>query len=117
MLVVGLAVGLIFGLPSGLLSGLLSGLTNGLIFGLAAGLAYGGQACLSHLALRFVLWREGTMPLNYVRFLEYATDRIFLRRVGGGYIFIHRLVQEHFAANEAVLLERVSELAVPRNHR
>jgi type I restriction-modification system DNA methylase subunit len=25
-------------------------------------------------------------------------DRIFLRRVGGGYIFVHRLLMEHFAA-------------------
>jgi hypothetical protein len=23
--------------------------------------------------------------------------RIFLRRVGGGYIFVHRLLMEHFA--------------------
>jgi len=71
-------------------------------------LTYVGQACLSHLALRFVLWREGLMPLNYVRFLEYATERIFLRRVGGGYIFVHRLVQEHFAANEEALVAEVA---------
>ncbi len=38
------------------------------------------------------------MPWDYVRFLDYATDRIFLRRVGGGYIFVHRLLLEHFAA-------------------
>ncbi len=33
-----------------------------------------------------------------IPFLDYCTDLIFLRRVGGGYIFIHRLLMEHFAA-------------------
>ena len=32
--------------------------------------------------------------------LDYAADRIFLQKVGGGYIFIHRLLLEHFAALE-----------------
>ena len=27
-----------------------------------------------------------------------ATERIFLRRVGGGYIFVHRLLQDYLAA-------------------
>jgi hypothetical protein len=31
---------------------------------------------------------------------DYAADRIFLRKVGGGYIFIHRMVMEYFAALE-----------------
>jgi len=29
-----------------------------------------------------------------------AADRIFLRKVGGGYIFIHRMLMEYFAALE-----------------
>ena len=37
-------------------------------------------------------------PLNYARFLDYCAARIFLRKVGGGYIFTHRLLLEHFAA-------------------
>jgi hypothetical protein len=28
---------------------------------------------------------------------RYATERIFLRKVGGGYIFIHRPLQDYFA--------------------
>ena len=35
--------------------------------------------------------REGFMNLDY------AVDRIFLQKVGGGYRFIHRLLLEHFA--------------------
>ena len=31
-------------------------------------------------------------------FLDYCVDPIFLRRLGGGYIFVHRLLMEHFAA-------------------
>jgi hypothetical protein len=38
------------------------------------------------------------MPWNYARFLDHCCDRIFLQKVGGGYIFIHRLLMEHFAA-------------------
>jgi hypothetical protein len=38
------------------------------------------------------------MPLNYARFLDYAAKRVLLRKVGGGYIFVHRLLLEHFAA-------------------
>jgi len=28
--------------------------------------------------------------------LDYAADRIFLQKVGGGYIFIHRMLMEYF---------------------
>jgi hypothetical protein len=73
-------------------------LMPGLLYGLITGLTFGGYACLSHLALRFVLWRQGAMPWNYASFLDYAASRVFLRKVGGGYIFVHRLLLEHFAA-------------------
>jgi hypothetical protein len=61
---------------------------------------FGGYACMSHIALRLVLWHIGTLPLRTITFLDYATERIFLRRVGGGYIFVHRLLQEYFAGLE-----------------
>jgi hypothetical protein len=70
----------------------------GLLIGLIVGLAYGGYACLSHLALRIVLWRSGAIPWDYAAFLDYCAQRIFLRKVGGGYIFVHRLLLEYFAA-------------------
>jgi hypothetical protein len=57
----------------------------------------GGLAVIQHYTLRFILWRKKHIPWDYAAFLDYATDRIFLRRVGGGYIFIHRLMMEHFA--------------------
>ncbi|MDJ0552928.1 MAG: AAA-like domain-containing protein [Microcoleaceae cyanobacterium MO_207.B10] len=66
----------------------------GLIFGLAVG---GGEACVKHFILRVILYLSGYIPWNYARFLDYATQLIFLQKVGGGYIFIHRLLLEHFA--------------------
>jgi hypothetical protein len=59
---------------------------------------YGGIAFIQHFVLRFALYRNGYIPWNIVRFLDYAAERIFLQKVGGGYKFIHRLIQEHFAS-------------------
>jgi eukaryotic-like serine/threonine-protein kinase len=66
-------------------------------FGILCFLWYGGLDIIQHYILRFLLWQKGYTPRNYARFLDYAAERIFLRKVGGGYIFIHRLLQEHFA--------------------
>jgi predicted NACHT family NTPase len=63
-------------------------------------LRLGGFACLQHLALRFALWRSGALAWNIAAFLDEAADRILLRKVGGGYIFIHRLLLEYFAGLE-----------------
>jgi hypothetical protein len=101
----GLAAGLLLGLGSGLLyklggglgGGLAAGLGSGLVVGLAIGLKYGGRACLQHLVLRLSLRYYDCLPRRYANFLDYAAERLFLRRVGGGYIFIHRLLQEYFA--------------------
>ena len=45
-----------------------------------------------------LLWWSGAAPLDYVRFLDYSAELTFLRKVGGGFIFIHRLLMEHFAS-------------------
>lgn len=62
---------------------------------------YGGNNVGKHILLRLILWRQGSMPLAYVRFLDYAAERVFLRKVGGGYIFVHRLLGEYFASGRA----------------
>jgi hypothetical protein len=61
-------------------------------------MSFGGRACLQHLVLRLILWRNSSIPQNYVRFLDYCAKRIFLRKVGGGYIFVHRMLMEYFAS-------------------
>ncbi|MEM8808972.1 MAG: protein kinase [Cyanobacteria bacterium P01_G01_bin.38] len=70
---------------------------SGLAFGFAAG---GGEAVVKHGILRLMLWLSGKTPWNYAKFLNYAAERIFLQKVGGGYIFVHRLLLEHFAGME-----------------
>ena len=95
---VGLNIGLSVGLSTALSVGLSDGLIVGLSAGLLAGLLNGGLACLRHGVLRLLLWRAGSMPWNYPRFLDYAAERVLLSKVGGGYIFIHRLLLEYFAS-------------------
>jgi hypothetical protein len=68
-----------------------------LMLGLLSAGEFGGFAYIQHYVLRFVLHRAGYIPWNYERFLDYAAERIFLQKVRGGYIFIHRLLMEHFA--------------------
>jgi len=58
---------------------------------------YGGLDAWQHFCLRVLLWRRGIAPLRYVEFLDFAAERILLRKVGGGYIFVHRLLLEYFA--------------------
>ncbi len=70
---------------------------QGLLFGSIAGLIYGGSDVLRHLTLRAILWYTGHIPWRFVHFLDFAVSRILLRRVGGGYIFRHRLLQEYFS--------------------
>src|SRR5262249_27165371 len=58
----------------------------GLLWGFRGGLI----ACLQHATLRILFLHNEVIPRNYVQFLDDAADRIFLRKMGGGYIFIHR---------------------------
>ena len=77
------------------------GLVNGAIPALAVGLYCGGAAFVQHFVLRCLLWCAGCIPFNYARFLDYAAERILLRKVGGGYMFMHRLLLEYFAGVQA----------------
>jgi len=83
-------------LPFGLGMGILAGL----LFMVLGGFWSGWRIYLQHVALRFLLWRNGATPRpwEYVRFLDYASERVLLRKVGGGYIFMHRMLLEYFAA-------------------
>jgi MFS family permease len=92
-------VGILIGnLLTGLVLGLMGGAASGLIFGTLLGLKkFGGLALIQHYALRYILARNNLLPWRLVPFLDHCVDLIFLRRVGGGYIFVHRLLMEHFA--------------------
>ncbi len=86
-------LGSIYSLTNGLSDGLIYGLNDGLIGGMIGG----GNACMRHFLLRLILYRKGYIAWNYARFLNNATERLFLQKVGGGYIFVHRMLLEHFA--------------------
>lgn len=114
--VLGGAVGVFFGLLGGaigwLLAGPIAGATlaaYGFFFGVLAAIWYGGLDVIKHLSLRFILNRIGYMPWYYARFLDYAAERILLRKVGGGYIFIHRPLAGYFTSLATGKRERVKE--------
>ncbi|HLX58564.1 MAG TPA: NACHT domain-containing protein, partial [Ktedonobacteraceae bacterium] len=85
----------------GLIFGLIFGLRVGLIFGLIAAVSVvlpdELAAAVQHYILRFWLSCTHTFPGNVMPFLNDATARVLLRRVDGGYSFIHRLLLDHFA--------------------
>jgi hypothetical protein len=66
---------------------------------------YGLNDFLKHYLLRLVLWLDGSLPLRLVRFLDDCAGRVLLRRVGGGYTFIHRTFQAYLAALDCDRLE------------
>jgi hypothetical protein len=60
-------------------------------------LELGGYFLLDHFLTRLVLARKNLLPWFLVRFLDTASERVFLRKVGGSYIFVHRMLMEYFA--------------------
>jgi hypothetical protein len=110
-LLIGLLTGLIFGLRGGLSNMLIAGLILGLI-GMLVGwlVSYNGDPDAKPLAIRNLSMLYNRLPLNYVRFLDYCADGLFLRKVGGGYIFIHRLLLEYFADMEEEDIGRLAHL-------
>jgi len=81
-----------------LVLGLIGLLMCGSVFGIYLILSSGGLDRLRSLFLRVFLWCGGLLPWNYGRFLDLATERALLCKVGGGYMFIHRSLLEYFAS-------------------
>lgn len=72
---------------------------SGLVIGSIVFLSFGGSAVLKHYALRLILWLTGATPSlpQFIPFLDHCAKLILLKKVGGGYIFIHRTLLEYFA--------------------
>ncbi len=89
-------------LPMALLTGILRdmpyALNIGVLSALIAAALFGGSVFVKHFLLRGLLRLQHSLPWRYTRFLDHAAQLIFLRKVGGGYIFMHRLLQQYFAA-------------------
>lgn len=108
--------GSIGGLTSGLVSALafaLGGVPGWLVLGIGLAIIvtiggsyeifmlYGGTALIEHYTLRWCLWRQGVLPWNCLDFCNAAVERVFLSKIGGGYMFLHTLLKEHFAEEES----------------
>jgi hypothetical protein len=65
--------------------------------GLFSGMEKGGYFLLDHYLTRVFLWRRNRIPWDYLRFLETASERVFLRQIGSGYMFVHRMLLDYFA--------------------
>jgi hypothetical protein len=76
---------------------LLGGISGIIYFFFGAWMIFGGFTVIQHMVLRYVLYRDGRIPLNLARFLDYAASLVFMRKIGGGYIFLHRYLLEYFA--------------------
>ncbi|MEO0841508.1 MAG: hypothetical protein AAF063_21705 [Cyanobacteria bacterium J06643_5] len=72
------------------------------------GFIFGGAACIQHFMLRFILYKHGLIPWNFANFLDYATERLFLQRIGGRYRFMHDLLREHFVDEENIAKSKFS---------
>jgi len=57
----------------------------------------GGLACIQHFIMRTILFSIGNSPWNYKHFLNFATDKRLLNRVGTSYQFIHDFLRQSFS--------------------
>ena len=61
---------------------------------------FGGIPYIKHFILRALLMYNRFAPFGYEKFLDYASSLIFLRKVGGGYEFVHSRILDYFASLE-----------------
>ena len=77
------------------------GITQGVIsafsFGFNGFIIFGGYAVIQHLIVRSLLVRRGLIQTNLAQFLDTTASLLLMRKVGSGYIFIHRYLLEYFA--------------------
>jgi hypothetical protein len=71
------------------------------IFAVVSTLVLGGWQMIAHFTVRIMLALARVMPVQYVRFLDAMANAALLRKVGGGYIFTHRLLLEYFLSGES----------------
>jgi hypothetical protein len=90
--------------PSKILTGVV---TLGVIASLVGFAWFGGRELIMHASVRLVLaWTRQT-PRDLAAFLDHcALDLDFLRKVGGGWVFLHRYLLEYFAALEPAQMTR-----------
>ncbi|MEZ4518584.1 MAG: hypothetical protein R3C44_17775 [Chloroflexota bacterium] len=73
-----------------------------LFWGVGSGLVYGVLAALQHRQLQKLLRENDLIPGNLPNFLDYAAERSLLRKVGGGYSYVHALLLDYFSQKETL---------------
>lgn len=66
---------------------------------------YGGSELIKHFVLRRILAATDVLPLDADRLFVDCTRLILMQRVGSGYMFVHKLLLDHFAAQYHPLRE------------
>jgi hypothetical protein len=59
-----------------------------------------GISIIGHYGIRLLLFMGEQVPLALADFLDHAAGLILLRKVGGGYIFTHRMLLQYFSSSE-----------------
>ncbi|GAA0904510.1 NACHT domain-containing protein [Virgisporangium aurantiacum] len=97
----------------------LVGVIVGAYVGLSRALGLGGYAILRYAAVRMALARARFAPVRYARFLRDVEGRGLLHRAGSGYVFPHRLIQEHLAVpfDQEVRARLIPTEEAPRHER
>jgi hypothetical protein len=65
---------------------------------IGSGYSFGASAVIAHYVVRALLAHSGCSPWRYVGFLNFAAERVLLRRVGGAVEFIRPTLRDHLAA-------------------
>jgi hypothetical protein len=88
-----------FGLPYGVHQGLTYFTLIFIASFVLIWLLMGGMMVWRHYLIRFLLYKSGVFPWRIIPFLEEAKMRILMKRIGGGYSFIHRLLLDYLAGH------------------
>jgi energy-coupling factor transporter ATP-binding protein EcfA2 len=99
------STGALIGVIGSVIGMLAGGLGGAFLGGVCGGVSvaiwiFGGEAVLQHGILRRMLHQRCGAPQDFAATLDEAVARTLMTRVGGGYRFYHRLLQEHFATDE-----------------
>jgi eukaryotic-like serine/threonine-protein kinase len=92
------------------------GATKGGIVAVVAFFIYGGVDLVQHWQLRALLSISRTLPLRLNPMLTWAVDINFLTRVGGGYMFVHRDLQQYFGTSESANASHAVSVAVGKRN-
>ena len=67
------------------------------LLGWLVGRGGAGIVLIQHFFLRLILYCTKCIPWNYARFLDAVSERMFIQKIGGGYIFYHRMLMDYFS--------------------